>query len=191
MLPPRFGRRPLWVGLHLILLALLCVSRSVAQSDGIFPVQGKTFFEESRYIFVGKLVSKESFWKDGLIFTRHVFQVEEVIKGKPVKRLDLIEYGGTVGATTLAVTHQPSYVPAQQYMVFSYIDLLGHDRTLAGPLGQLPVLTDRNGRRWVRVHSSHPLFDVLGNGPRAVLQEIRTFSQQIRQVLQDSRYATK
>jgi hypothetical protein len=150
--------------------------------QGYFDVQGTDFFQKTNLVFVGKLVEKKSYRsEDGrFIFTRHTFQVEETIKGEPGSRVEITEYGGTIGRESMAVSHGPSYALGQEYLVFSYVDLLRHNRTLAGPLGQFRVVTRQSGERQIRVYPSHPLREVLEQQNQATFQELRAWSRQLR-----------
>lgn len=129
---------------------------------------------------------KESFrTPDGrFILTRHRFAVQETLKGNPQDRLEIIEYGGTLGEMTMRVSHGPHYLVGQEYLVFSYIDLLKHNRTLAGPMGQFRIVRDGQDRRVIRVYSSHPVLQVLDRGKTGVFQDLTTFSSRLRQAVQ-------
>lgn len=149
-----------------------------------FDVQGTDYFLNTNYIFVGKLVGKESYrGSDGrFIFTRHVFQVEEAIKGNPGSRVEITEYGGTVGKESMGVSHGPAYLLGQEYLVFCYMDLLGHNRTLAGPFGQFRLIADKTGRRMVRIPPSHPLCEVLDAGEAPLFQDVSALSKKLREL---------
>ncbi|MBI4456406.1 MAG: hypothetical protein HY644_10955 [Acidobacteria bacterium] len=151
-----------------------------------FAVRGADFFQETNCIFIGKLERKESYRSDDgrFIFTRHTFQVEEAIKGNLDRHVELIEYGGTVGEQTMGLSHGPMYMLDQEYLVFSYLDLLRHNRTLAGSLGQFRVITDSAGRRSIRVYPSHPLREVLGQEKEATFQDLIAFSQRLRKAME-------
>ena len=167
-----------------LICAIFCVwsAASLLAEQSYFDVRGADFFEKTNFVFVGKLVGKESYRsEDGrFIFTRHVFQVEETIKGAPGSLVEITEYGGTLGQETLAVSHGPSYTVGQEYVVFSYVDLLRHNRTLAGPLGQFRVVTDSEGKRRIRVYPSHPLHEVLEQPNKATFQELDAWTRQLR-----------
>ena len=161
-------------------------SSSFLDRRGYFDVKGADFFEKTKTIFVGKLLAKESFRsEDGrFIFTRHLFAVQETIKGDPQERVQIIEYGGTLNGMTMRVSHGPRYLVGQEYLIFSYLDLLQHNRTLAGPLRQFRVVRDRQNRGVIRVYSSHPLLQVLHGGKAGIFQDLTTFSSRLRQAVQ-------
>ena len=167
-----------------LVCALFCLSGAalLLAEEGSFDVRGADFFQKTNFVFVGKVVEKKSYRsEDGrFIFTRHIFQVSEAIKGEPGSRLEMTEYGGTVGRESMAVSHGPSYAVGQEYLVFSYVDLLRHNRTLAGPLGQFRVVTSQSGERRIRVYPSHPLREVLEQQNEAVFQELKAWSRQLR-----------
>jgi hypothetical protein len=149
-----------------------------------FDVQGANYFLDTNFIFVGKLVGRESFRSsDGrFIFTRHIFQVQEAIKGNPGNQVEITEYGGTVGRESMSVSHGPAYLVGQEYLVFSYVDLLRHNRTLAGPLGQFRLIAEKNGRRMVRIPPSHPLHEVLDPQGAPLFQDVSTLSAKLREL---------
>ena len=176
---------------HLFMVAVLlgavwATSGPLVAQQGYFNVTGADFLEKTELVFVGKLVQKQSFWSQdrGMIFTSHVFQIQDVIKGTPQSPVEIIEYGGTVGDQTVTASHQPRYLLDQEYLVFSYIDLLKHNRTLAGPLGQFPVVRDKEDRRVIRIYTSHPLLEVLDRPDAKLFQELSTFSQRVRQAVE-------
>lgn len=167
-----------------LISSLVCISSPAQRS--YFNVTGTDFLLKTHLIFVGKLVEKNSYRSDDrrTIFTRHIFQVREVVKGNPAKRVEIIEYGGTVGDMTLTVSHNPHYALGQEYLIFSYVDLLDHNRTLAGPLGEFRVVSDRSGSRVIRIYPSHPLSEVLGKDK--TFPNLKTFSSQLRDILEKS-----
>ena len=179
-----------WAG-FVFLLALGLVP--MQGQGGYFRVSGTELLEDSHLIFVGELLDKESFWsQDGrFILTRHIFEVKESLKGQPGGRTEIIEYGGTVGDRTMTVSHVASYSPGREYLVFSYPDELHQNRTLAGPQGRLPVMSDKNGRRSVRVYSSHPLMSVLGGEAGKNLQDLGPFSTRLRSALANTTSSEK
>ena len=132
---PRFRRLRFLVLPLSALLATVPLANSAlllaATTAGVLParqsyfnVKGTGFLEKTELIFMGRLVEKKSFWGGDrqVIFTRHLFEVEDAIKGAPQGKVKIIEYGGTVGETTIRLSHHPHYVLGQEYLVFSYID---------------------------------------------------------------------
>ncbi len=170
-------------------VSFLVLSILTAQTS-YFSVTGKDFLEQTRFVFVGKLVDKVSYRdaEAGEILTKHIFLVSEAVKGDPGDRVEVIEYGGTVDGRTLMVSHGPSYVLGQQYLVFSYLDLLGHDRTLSGPLGQFQVLSGGSGRRAIRLYPTHPLRDALEPDSAATFMELDGFCNRSRERLEAIEY---
>lgn len=163
-------------------VAVCLVFVSTLAQRGFFNVTAEDFLHQTRFIFVGTLIEKESYRsEDGrFILTRHRFEVLDAIKGDPGDRITITEYGGTVGDITMEVSHSPRYAAGQEYMVFSYVDPGNHDRTFAGPLGQLRVIADRSGSRAVRIYPGHPLARLLGAGAGG-LQRLEAFSVELRQ----------
>ena len=159
-----------------VLISFLASSALTAQT-GYFSVTGQDFLEQTRFVFVGKLVDKASYrdTEVGEIFTRYVFEVSEAVKGDPGEQAAIIEYGGTVDGETVMVSHGPSYVLGQEYLVFSYVDLLDHDRTLSGPLGRFQVISQGGERRTIRIYPTHPLSDALNLNKATVLMELDGF----------------
>jgi hypothetical protein len=141
----------------LLLLAGMTCPLLGGEPTGYYSVASTDFLERSDRIFAGRLVDKQSFWKAGNIFTRYMFDVTHTIKGRSTEHHELIEYGGTVDGVTMSVTHQASYAVGGEYLVISYVDLLGHNRTFSGPLGQFPILSNGSGMKVVRVFGDHPL----------------------------------
>lgn len=175
--------------LVLAVVSLLTLPILPAQTS-YFSVTGNGFLEGTRFVFLGKLVDKVSYRdvEAGHIFTRHVFQVSEAVKGNPGDQVEVIEYGGTVDGETLQVSHGPSYVLGQEYLVFSYIDLLDHDRTLSGPLGQFQVVSDREGGKTIRLYPTHPLRAALKLGKAPVFMELDSFCDRVRNRLDEIGY---
>ncbi len=169
-------------------VSLLALPILTAQTS-YFSVTGEDFLEQTRYVFVGKLVDKISYrdTEAGHIFTRHVFKVSEAVKGDPGDQVEVIEYGGTVDGETLEVSHGPSYVLGQEYLVFSYLDLLDHDRTLSGPLGQFQVIPDRDEGKTIRLYPTHPLRAALKLGKAPVFMELDGICDRVRNRLDEIR----
>ncbi|MFQ5929332.1 MAG: hypothetical protein ACE5MK_06510 [Acidobacteriota bacterium] len=172
--------RPITV--FVLISSLVCIS-SPAQR-GYFNVTGTDFLLKTHLIFVGKLVERNSYRSDDGIFTRHIFEVKDAIKGDLGNRVEITEYGGTASDLTLTVTHNAHYSLGQEYLIFAYLDLLDHNRTLAGPLGQFQVISDRSGRRVIRIYPSHPLSEVVGRDK--TFENLKSFSSQLRDVLEKS-----
>lgn len=144
------------------------------------------FLEGTNLIFVGKLVEKESYWSDDhrFILTRHIFQVQDSVKGDPGYLAEIIEYGGTVGELAQEVTHTARYLLDREYLVFSYLDDLQRNRTLAGTLGQFQVINGGSGQRVVRIYPLHPLASTLGGKSLSTLQELNVLSAKLRATLE-------
>lgn len=164
-----------------LILANLVSIVSLAQ-NGYFKVSGPDFLERTNFIFVGTLLDQASFRSpDGrYILTRHIFRVEDAVKGKPGTTIEIMEYGGTLGNKSMTVSHSASYQEGGKYLVFSHPRSTAGNRTFAGPLGRFPVLTDEKGNRTVRIYSSHPLLEVLEREEAGILQDLGQFSRQIR-----------
>ncbi|MDA2935286.1 hypothetical protein MYX82_13235 [Acidobacteria bacterium AH-259-D05] len=147
------------------------------------------FFQKTHLIFVGKLLEKKSYWSDDgrFILTRHIFQVGESIKGDPGERVEITEYGGTVGNRAMTVSHVAYYRLNREYLVFSYLDSFQRNRTLAGPLGQFQVITNRSTQRMIRIYPSHPLSASLSEGRISTFQELNAFSTRLRTSLEKFR----
>ena len=145
------------------------------------------FLQRTNLIFVGKLVEKESYWSDDhrFILTRHIFQVQDSVKGDPGQLAEIIEYGGTVGELTQEVSHVAHYQLNREYLVFSYLDSFQRSRTLAGTLGQFQVINGGSDQRVVRIYSSHPLASALGGQPLSTFQELNVFSAKLRATLEE------
>jgi hypothetical protein len=145
------------------------------------------FFKDTNPIFVGRLVEKESYWSDDrrFILTRHIFQVQDSVKGDPGYRTEIIEYGGRVGELAQDITHTARYQLNREYLVFSYLDALQRNRTLAGPLGQFQVINGGSDQRVVRIYPAHPLASTLGGQPLSTFQELNVFSSKLRATLEE------
>ena len=193
--------RPRWVELYRLVcigfffsVLFVCPPFSVAVSGqhDYFSVQGSDFIEQTQFIFLGRVIGLESFHSDSgqFILTRYTFQVEESIKGAEAERLEIVEYGGTVGDETLTVSHSPGYGLNQEYLVFCYVDPLRQNRTLGGSLGRFAVLQDQQGKRVARLYSSHPILQVLSAPKAQVFWEIGVLAGQLRSALQGSAHET-
>ncbi len=168
-------------------------SSVLAAQTNYFSFTGQDFLEQTRFVFVGKLVDKVSYrdTEAGRIFTKHVFQVSEGVKGEPGAQAEVIEYGGTVDGETVIVSHQASYVLGQEYLVFSYVDLLGHDRTFSGPVGRLAVVSAADGQKKIRLYPTHPLRQALKPNNAAVFMELDGVCNRIRNRLEEIEHAKK
>ncbi|MBI2821703.1 MAG: hypothetical protein HYX74_05710 [Acidobacteria bacterium] len=173
---------------HLCSLFLLLAAATPALlgQQSYFKVETDDFVKETERIFVGRLIDRQSYRShDGrFIFTRYRFQVRETIKGVPENMVEITEYGGTVGEETMTVSHTAGYVPNQEYLVFSYVDLLRHNRTLAGPLGQFPVVADAAGNRRIRIYAEHPLSRLLDGGKGSVFSEVTAVAARLRKAVE-------
>lgn len=191
---PDFGRPIIWRFVTLLCLVLCGLpphSTTVAAQHQYFTIQGSDFIEQTEFIFLGRLIRSESYHSEDrrFILTRYSFQVEESIKGAHREQLELVEYGGTVGDESMTVSHGPRYSVNQEYLVFCYADPLQQNRTLAGPLGKLPILHDQQGKRLARLYPTHPLLDVLPSSRPQVLWEIGALTGHLRTAVQRSSHA--
>lgn len=135
---------------------LLLAASSLAQPG--FLVEPSDFIEQTELIFVGSLVGQESFWtSDGMILTEYTFEVQRAVKGTSGTHVQITEYGGEVGDIIHQVSHSARYSTGRTYLIFSYRGQEGRLRTLAGPLGRLPLVERPNGEDLVRLSQEHPL----------------------------------
>ena len=171
---------------HVFLLCILPFSSLflISQSSSA-QVAGTKFLKETNLIFVGELVEKESHWSDDqrFILTRHIFKVEDTIKGIPGQMVEIIEYGGTVGGITQEVTHVARYEVNRPYLIFSYRDDLQRNRTMGGVLGQFRVIEGSPNQRIVRIYSSHPLTSILGGQSSSIFWDLDNFSATLEEKL--------
>ena len=149
-------------------------------------ITGIDFLEDTHLIFVGKLVEKESYWSDDhrSILTRHIFRVQDSVKGNPGHLVEITEYGGRVGELAMEISHVVRYQLNREYLVFSYLDSFQRNRTLAGPLGQFQVINIGSDQRVVRIYPSHPLASTLGGQPWSPFQELNVLSAKLRATLE-------
>lgn len=170
---------------ELMFLPFLVLYPAIAYPS-VSQITGSEFLEKSQFIFVGTVIERESFWSEDrrFILTRHIFAVEEPLKGAPGDRVEIVEYGGRADGITLQLSHGASYSRGAEYVVFTYRDSSGRQRTLAGPLGQLPVIRQDGGERLIRLHPSHPLAEVLAPPEKALFRDLYDFCGQLRSALE-------
>ncbi len=173
--------------LSVLLLALLLWTHPIWAEQRHLAVTGVDFVEHTQSIFVGKVVDRQSYFSEDnrFILTRYVFAVEDTIKGPSQDRLEIVEYGGTVGGESMSFSHAPRYALGQDYLVFSYRDRLRQNRTFSGPLGRLPVVLDPEKKRVARIYPSHPLFQVLEQPLPTTFSDLQTLSRQLGQAVQE------
>jgi hypothetical protein len=177
-----FSQRQVLLGFILSLSFLFLSGQSPSAR-----ITGIDFLEDTHLIFVGKLVEKESYWSDDhrSILTRHIFRVQDSVKGNPGHLVEITEYGGRVGELAMEISHVVRYQLNQEYLVFSYLDSFQRNRTLAGPLGQFQVINIGSDQRVVRIYPSHPLASTLGGQPLSTFQELEVFSAKLRATLEE------
>ena len=98
-----------------LLLILPLITTFIPAQREYFTVKGSDFLENTTYIFTGKLIDKKSYWsEDGRsIMTRHVFDVQDSVKGAPGGTVTITEYGGTVGNRSMTLSHSCNYLLGQ------------------------------------------------------------------------------
>ncbi len=123
------------------------------------------FLGRAEKVFVGRVIRAESqTTPDGrLILTHYRFATQEGLSGGST--VELVEYGGSVGDTTLTLSHGVDYRLGSIYLVFAGRDEVGRWRTINGSQGRLLVIVDKSGRKLVRVFPGHPLAALLGGEP--------------------------
>ncbi len=164
-----------WGWRKLLVAALLSGSAGVVHaqtaSEALAQVQA------ADAVFLGSLRDKESFSSDDgrLIWTRHLFAVQETLRGPAQDTIEIFELGGTVGDVSLTVSHGASYEFARPYLIFARRDEGGRLQTWGGPEGRLTVLQDGSGKSLVRLGTASPLRALMPNPERAFydLSEIR------------------
>ncbi len=163
-------------------VALLAAPWIVLSSVGAF-ADGKgldlsrRFLGASETVFRGRLVDRKCFVNEetGDILTRYLFQVDGTLKGPQSSLLEIVEYGGSVDGVTMVVPHAANYQSGTEYLVFSWRDDWGRQRTMGGSQGALPVLTDGQGKRAVRMMPDHPL-RVLLHQPQGLFVDFQALS---------------
>jgi hypothetical protein len=65
----------------------------------------KEQIDNSTMIVEGEVIAKTSFWSNNLIYTANTVKVHKVFKGDPLKTVEVITVGGTVGYEALMVSH--------------------------------------------------------------------------------------
>ena len=119
-----------------LMLVLLFSLNLLVSRARVEAADGEAFVDASAQIFTGRVVSSETFFSEvsGMIMTRHIFEVEDMIKGRRRFYVQITEHGGSEESLTSHGTQGVDYRPDQAYLVFSYYDQFGRGRTLAGSL---------------------------------------------------------
>ncbi len=86
-------------------------------------------------IVVGKVTNSRTYWSAGgkIILTTYTVEVEENLKGRPARSVELTTIGGRIGNVELHVSGMPSFEKEEKAVVF--VENTGAYQTVVG-LGQ-------------------------------------------------------
>lgn len=108
------GRGRRFYFLILLLLVVLVVDLPWAHAESI-----ASLATGADTIVIAVPLQKVSFWQNGLIKTRALLRVEQVVAGKPVgEEVSVIYEGGVVGKIGLKVSHGVVLPPGQRSVLF-------------------------------------------------------------------------
>lgn len=173
-----------WLALHTALAVLMVATWTFAAAPAN---EAQGFLDHCDGVFVGRLVdARSTLGPDGrLILTHYIFSAEEWLslsagrdrqwQGLGGEPIDVVEWGGTVGDTTLTLSHGVRYRVGGSYLVFVEKEEPDRLRTVGGPLGSLEISITDSGERIVRLFRSHPLSGLSGDARQLFqrLEELR------------------
>ena len=138
------------------------------------------FLGQADAIFVGRVIEQRSSWDEEqrLIWTDHVFEVTQWLKGGSDPIAIIKEIGGTVGGQSLTLSHPVRYQHDASYLVFA--ERSTQLRTLQGAAGQLPIVEGSGGASFVKLFPQHPLSD-LSDHRGHVLQDLSVLSDRLKE----------
>ena len=164
--------------LTVLLLALLVIPTPPMRTGAV-----DSFLGRADAIFVRRVIEQRSSWDEDqrLIWTDHVFEVKQWLKGGSAPIAIIKEVGGTIGGLTLTLSHPVKYHRDSSYLVFA--EYKTQLRTLEGTAGQLPILEGTGGASFVKLSPQHPLADLSDHEGHS-LQDLSVFSGRLKERIQ-------
>jgi hypothetical protein len=103
-----------------VLMLAVMLFPSVSQATTIERLTLDTMVRKADSIVIGKVNSARSFWSGNrkIILSRYIVEIQETIKGRPSRTLELTTIGGTVGNVTLHVAGMPVFEEGENAVVF-------------------------------------------------------------------------
>lgn len=115
--------------------ALILLLTIAAQATTVERLTLDDLVKKSQQIVVGKVRDSRTYWSGNgkLIFTSYTIEVQENLKGRTSRTVELTTIGGTMGDVTLHVAGMPAFNKGESAVVF--IETTGVYSTVVG-LGQ-------------------------------------------------------
>jgi hypothetical protein len=146
----------------------------------------------STAIVRARALSNSGAWIGSTIYTRTRFQVLERWKGPEAAEVEIVEPGGTVGATSQNFTGVPRFRPGQELVLFLWTGPSGRTQVIGLSQGVFQVSQNAlSGETEVRREPSGETMLEPGTG-RAVREDrvvmpMRALAARVRRVLEGSR----
>jgi hypothetical protein len=161
-----------------VAIALLLVFVTICHATTVQRLTIEDLVKKADSIVQGTVRSSRTQWSSNgkIILTTYTFEVEEAIKGKPGRSIELTTVGGQVGDITLHVAGMPAFRTGERAIVF--VERSGAYSTITG-LGQ-GKFTVANGEIFNQVEGLH--FPD-GQSPRELRMPADSFKKQLRVIL--------
>ena len=158
---------------------VLCLSAgTLARGTTVEPLALEDLVKRAHHIVSGKVRNSRTYWSANraLILTSYAIEIDESIKGRPPRALELTTIGGKIGDLELHVSGMPSFAKDENVIVFT--ESSGPYEVVMG-LGQ-GKFTLENGEVFNDVTGlSFPN----GRPAKPMKLPIETFKRQIRTIL--------
>jgi hypothetical protein len=137
---------------RLALLGLLCSLVAPAQASQLIPRTLDELSNTAERIVMARCESASAHWNAAhtQILTAYQFHVTRTLKGGASPILTLEELGGVVDGRAMKVGDVPRYTVGEAVLLFAARTEIGRWRTLGAGQGKFSLVSDPQGRAWVR-----------------------------------------
>jgi hypothetical protein len=98
--------------------------------------------EKSTSIVRGKVVSSEGEFRNGLIFTKYMIQVDESWKGNPGRLIEVFVPGGVANGLRQTITGAPALEQGEEFVLFLWAGASGRRQIIGLSQGMFNVVKE-------------------------------------------------
>jgi hypothetical protein len=101
--------------------------------------------EKSHSIVRGKVISSEGEFRNGLIFTKYLVQVDESWKGNPGRIVEVFVPGGVANGLRQTIPGAPALERGDEFVLFLWAGASGRQQIIGLSQGMFNVVKDEDG----------------------------------------------
>lgn len=126
-------------------IAILLAAATTVSATTLERLSVDTMVDKSTSIVRAKVVSSQGEYRNGLIFTKYVLQVDETWKGNPARVVEVFVPGGVANGLRQTIPGAPALEQGDELVLFLWAGASGRSQIIGLSQGLFNVVKDEAG----------------------------------------------